>query len=230
MNLDRDADVFVLSLGDGENRFNDDFLSRVQLRAGRGRGGPGTTRARRDGRREDLVQRARPRMDGPEHGSNRGLPRRRPRHVREGARARRAQRSRDPGSLLRGRRDARSRARLQGHARGPRLLVPARGRHQHPLHARDGGAGPSAKPQALGPRGDDDWPPVRRAGGCRSRTRRRSRSARRCRRAGGRAGRAAGEARPGDPEDDQAADVRRARSRSCATATRTASRSRTAEP
>jgi sugar lactone lactonase YvrE len=27
MNLDRDGDVFVLSLGDGENRFNDDFLS-----------------------------------------------------------------------------------------------------------------------------------------------------------------------------------------------------------
>ncbi len=27
MNLDRDADVFVLSLGDGENRFNDDFLA-----------------------------------------------------------------------------------------------------------------------------------------------------------------------------------------------------------
>jgi enoyl-CoA hydratase/carnithine racemase len=27
MNLDRDADVFVLSLGDGENRFNDDFLT-----------------------------------------------------------------------------------------------------------------------------------------------------------------------------------------------------------
>jgi enoyl-CoA hydratase/carnithine racemase len=27
MNLDRDSDVFILSLGDGENRFNDDFLS-----------------------------------------------------------------------------------------------------------------------------------------------------------------------------------------------------------
>jgi enoyl-CoA hydratase/carnithine racemase len=27
MNLDRDADVFLLSLGDGENRFNDDFIS-----------------------------------------------------------------------------------------------------------------------------------------------------------------------------------------------------------
>ncbi len=27
MNLERDGDVFVLSLGDGENRFNDDFIS-----------------------------------------------------------------------------------------------------------------------------------------------------------------------------------------------------------
>ena len=27
MNLDRDGDVFVLSLGDGENRFNDDFVA-----------------------------------------------------------------------------------------------------------------------------------------------------------------------------------------------------------
>ena len=43
-------------------------------------------------------------------------------------------RGRAPGAHLRRRRDALPRPRLPGDARRPRLLVPARGRHQHPVH------------------------------------------------------------------------------------------------
>ena len=137
--LDRDGEVFVLDLGDTENRFHPDWLAAVQEHL--------TTVEAADGPRA-LVTTATGKffsngldLDWLSQNGERFVDYVIDVHALLGAGPgdAGADGGRGARSCVRRRRDARARPRLPGDARRPRVLLPARGRHQHPVHARMAG-------------------------------------------------------------------------------------------
>ena len=136
--LDRQDSIFVLDLGDGENRFHPDWLACVNAGLDEVEKADGPRALVSAATGKFLLQRpgsglaVRPPRPAP------GLRRLRPGTLRARAVAAGDHGGRPAGTYLRRRGDVLPGARLPRHARRPRLLVPTGGRHQHPVHPRHG--------------------------------------------------------------------------------------------
>src|SRR4051812_2714834 len=152
------------------------------LRVRHTRRGGGEARAARAGHAcvgEDLVERHRPGLARPAPGPDPAVRRPDPRPLRQVPRGTAADRRGHPRSLLRGRRNAGACARLARDARRPRFLLPAGGRHQHPVHAGHVGVDPVAPDPGGRVEHDGGGKAIRRRGGRLARHRgRRSRGGR----------------------------------------------------
>ncbi len=166
MKIERDGEVFVITMQREENRFNPDHLDELEAALDEVEGAEGPVTAGDRGGGEVLLQRPGPRLDGL-----------RPRGRRAGERRAHAaahgpdphlpdrDRRGDQRPLLRRRGDDGARLRLPGDALRPRVLLPPRGRHLHAVHAGDALADHRPPGRVHRPRGDAHRPPLRRQRG-----------------------------------------------------------------